>query len=218
MEVTTPDGAMHMWFAGEYLEVIQNQRLVYTDAVSDEHGNVLSPEQAGMPAEHPTTTEVRVELEPVGGGTRMTLTHVGIPAGSPGGAGWAMALDKLTSHLSARVIRQPDRPNVRLRSFPSHTGRDPLRTPPGSRASGAGRLYRGHEIGQRPARRPHRHQPREWTHQDADSALSGSNLPDTAMTVTSSSEVTTHLPSEIAGTVPLYPRADRRETPTPRTR
>ena len=84
MEVTTPDGTMHMWFAGQYLEVIENQRLVYTDAVSDEYGNVLSPEQTGMPAEHPITTEVRVELEPVDGGTKMTLTHVGIPAGSPG--------------------------------------------------------------------------------------------------------------------------------------
>ena len=104
MDVTTPDGAMHMWFAGQYLEVIENQRLVYTDAVSDEYGNVLSPEQTGMPADHPITTEVRVELEPVDGGTKMTLTHVGIPAGSPGGAGWAMALDKLASHLSTHSI------------------------------------------------------------------------------------------------------------------
>ena len=105
MEITTPDGTMQMWFAGQYLEVIENQRLVYTDAMSDEHGNVLSPEQTGMPAGHPTTTEVRVELEPVSGGTRMRLTHVGIPAGSPGAAGWAMALDKLTAHLSERSVQ-----------------------------------------------------------------------------------------------------------------
>ena len=100
MEVTTPDGTMQMWFAGQYLEVIENQRLVYTDAVSDEHGNVLPPDQTGMPSGHPATTEVRVELEPVNGGTKMKLTHVGIPAGSPGGAGWAMALDKFAAHLS----------------------------------------------------------------------------------------------------------------------
>jgi uncharacterized protein YndB with AHSA1/START domain len=105
MEVTTPDGTMQMWFAGQYLEVIENQHLVYTDAMSDEHGNVLSPEQTGMPAGHPTTTEVRVALEPANGGTRMRLTHVGIPAGSPGAAGWAMALDKLTAHLSERSIQ-----------------------------------------------------------------------------------------------------------------
>ena len=95
MEVTTPSGPMQMWFTGEYLEVIENQRLSYTDAMSDENGNVLSPELAGMPQGHPTTTEVRVELESVTSGTRMVLTHVGIPAGSPGALGWTMALDKL---------------------------------------------------------------------------------------------------------------------------
>jgi uncharacterized protein YndB with AHSA1/START domain len=105
MGVATPDGTVQMWFVGRYLEVIENQLLVYTDAMSDEHGNVLSHEQTGMPAGHATTTEVRVALEPVNGGTRMRLTHVGIPAGSPGAAGWAMALDKLTAHLSERSIQ-----------------------------------------------------------------------------------------------------------------
>lgn len=99
MEMTTPDGTMQMWFTGEYLEVIKNQRLVYTDSMSDENGNVKSPEQMGMPEGHPTTTEVRVELEHVSGGTRMVLTHLGVPAGSPGAAGWAMALDKLAANL-----------------------------------------------------------------------------------------------------------------------
>jgi uncharacterized protein YndB with AHSA1/START domain len=94
-----------MWFAGQYLEVIENQSLVYTDAMSDERGNVLSPEQTGMPAGHPTTTEVHVELESANGGTKMRLTHLGIPAGSPGAAGWAMALDNLTAHLSERSIQ-----------------------------------------------------------------------------------------------------------------
>lgn len=99
MEMATPDGTMRMWFTGEYLEVVENQRLVYTDSMSDESGNVRSPEQMGMPAGHPTTTEVRVEIEEVTGGTRMVLTHAGVPAGSPGAAGWAMALDKLAVRL-----------------------------------------------------------------------------------------------------------------------
>ena len=100
MEVQTPQGPLRMWFTGTYLEVVANQRLVYTDAVADEHGNVIAPEQMGMPAGHPAVTEVRVELEPVMGGTRMVLTHVGIPEGSPGAVGWAMALDKLTEQLT----------------------------------------------------------------------------------------------------------------------
>ncbi len=99
MEVATTDGTMQMWFTGEYLEVVENQRLVYTDAMSDENGHVLSPEQTGMPASHPVTTEVRVELEAAGGGTRLRLTHLGIPAGSPGAIGWGLALDKLDDHL-----------------------------------------------------------------------------------------------------------------------
>ena len=99
MDVATPDGTRQMWFAGEYLEVVDNQLLVYTDAMSDENGHVLAPEQTGMPAGHPTTTEVRVELEADGRETRMRLTHLGIPAGSPGAAGWGMALNKLSAHL-----------------------------------------------------------------------------------------------------------------------
>ncbi len=59
----------------------------------------MAPEQLGMPEGHPTTTEVRVELERLDGGTRMVLTHTGVPADSPGAAGWSMALDKLAVHL-----------------------------------------------------------------------------------------------------------------------
>jgi uncharacterized protein YndB with AHSA1/START domain len=84
MEMQTPDGPMQMWFTGEYREVVENERLVYTEAISDEHGNVSLPSDAGMPEGHPMTTEVRVELEGVGGRTKMVMTHVGIPGDSPG--------------------------------------------------------------------------------------------------------------------------------------
>ena len=52
-----------------------------------------------MPDGHPTTTEVRVELEDVDGHTKMVMTHIGIPEGSPGAAGWTMALDKLVGYI-----------------------------------------------------------------------------------------------------------------------
>ena len=99
MEMQTPGGPMQMWFTGEYREVVENERLVYTESMSDENGNVLSPSDMGMPEGHPTTTEVRVELENVGGRTKMVMTHVGIPADSPGAAGWGMAFDKLAVHV-----------------------------------------------------------------------------------------------------------------------
>ena len=59
----------------------------------------------GMPAGHPTTTEVRVALEDVGGRTKMVMTHVGVPSDSPGAAGWTMALDKLAACVEARGDR-----------------------------------------------------------------------------------------------------------------
>jgi uncharacterized protein YndB with AHSA1/START domain len=102
MQMETPNGPMKMWFTGEYVEVVEPERLVYTESMSDEHGNVLSPSEAGMPPGHPTTTEVTLELEDLGGRTRMVLTHTGIAAGSPGAAGWLMAFDKLAVHLGSQ--------------------------------------------------------------------------------------------------------------------
>ena len=101
MEVQTPNGPMRMWFTGEYREVVENERLVYTESISDENGHVSSLSDMGMPEGHPKTTEVRVELADIGGRTKMALTHSGIPQGSPGAAGWAMALDKLTAYVAA---------------------------------------------------------------------------------------------------------------------
>lgn len=101
MKVETPGGPMQMWFTGEYREVVEHRRLAYTESMADENGNVLSPAATGMPQGHPTTTEVIVELEDVGGRTKMVLTHVGIPGDSPGAAGWMMALDKLAAHVTA---------------------------------------------------------------------------------------------------------------------
>ena len=52
-----------------------------------------------MPPGHPVTTEIRVELEDLDGSTRMVMTHLGVPADSPGAVGWTMALDKLSTLL-----------------------------------------------------------------------------------------------------------------------
>jgi uncharacterized protein YndB with AHSA1/START domain len=96
MEVATPDGPRRMWFAGEHREVVEARRLVYSESVVDEDGQPLP-----MPAGHPGVTEVRVELEDLGERTRVVLTHVGIPPGSPGETGWAMALDALADVLTS---------------------------------------------------------------------------------------------------------------------
>ena len=105
MEMQTPNGPMQMWFTGEYLEVVEPERLVFTDSISDENGQAVSPTEMGMPDGHPTTTEVRVELLDDGGATKMLMTHVGIPSGSPGAAGWAMAFEKLAAHVEEQDSR-----------------------------------------------------------------------------------------------------------------
>ena len=102
MEMQTPNGTMEMWFTGEYIEVVENERLVYTESMSDQNGNVSSASDMGRPEGHPTTTEVRVELEDVGGRTKMVMTHAGVPSDSPGASGWTMAFDKLAAHVGAR--------------------------------------------------------------------------------------------------------------------
>jgi uncharacterized protein YndB with AHSA1/START domain len=91
MEVSTPNGPVQMWFTGEFREVVENRRLVYSEAVADEAGNVLG---------HHAMTEITVELEDTGGRTRMVMTHAGVPADSPGAAGWTMAFAKLAAHVA----------------------------------------------------------------------------------------------------------------------
>ena len=101
MEMSTPDGTMQMWFAGEFVEIDEPNRLVYTESMADEDGRILSAAEAGMPDGHPTTTEVHVELTEVDGRTAMRMRHVGVPADSPGAQGWNMAFDSLEQLLAA---------------------------------------------------------------------------------------------------------------------
>ena len=55
-----------------------------------------------MPDGHPTTTEVRVELDDLGGRTHVRVTHVGVPTDSPGATGWTVAFDKLASYADSK--------------------------------------------------------------------------------------------------------------------
>lgn len=101
MEMQSPDGPMRMWFTGEYVEVVEPELLVYTEAMADADGNVLSASAAGRPPDHPGVTVVKVQLTDLGGRTGMTMTHVGVPADSPGAAGWRMAFDELAAYVTS---------------------------------------------------------------------------------------------------------------------
>jgi uncharacterized protein YndB with AHSA1/START domain len=101
MEMLTPNGPMQMWFTGSYTDIDAPHRLAYTESMCDPDGNVISAAAMGLPDGHPDTTHVTVELAgDEHGRTRMVMTHVGIPAGSPGETGWAIAFDKLAAHLA----------------------------------------------------------------------------------------------------------------------
>ena len=96
----SPDGKMKMWSTGEFTELVPNERLVFTDSMADENGNVVSPQAMGMPEGYPQTTLVTVTLERLGEGqTKMVLTHEGVPAQAAGG--WSQAFEKMAELVSA---------------------------------------------------------------------------------------------------------------------
>ncbi len=101
MSMDNPETPMKMWFTGVFKEVVSPNRLVYTEAMCSEDGTILSPASMGMPEGTPDITEVIVDLEDLGGRTRMVLVHKGVPEGSPGEGGWRQAFDKLDARLAA---------------------------------------------------------------------------------------------------------------------
>jgi uncharacterized protein YndB with AHSA1/START domain len=106
MEMPMQDKVVKFWTTGEYTEVVPNQRLVYTDSLSDEHGNPIADARRGEHA-MPEITVVTVELTDQGGQTRMVMTHAGMVAGSQAanGAeyGWGQSFDKMTDYVAAHI-------------------------------------------------------------------------------------------------------------------
>jgi uncharacterized protein YndB with AHSA1/START domain len=100
MERVAAEGTMQMWTAGEYTEVTPHQRLAYTEYMADEQGHPT-------PAGSPTTTQVIVTLEDVGGRTKMVMRHVGLPA-NQGSArqGWEQAFTKMEEYLTTIRSKQ----------------------------------------------------------------------------------------------------------------
>ena len=95
MEMVRSERTMTMWFSGEYREIEEPTRLVYTESMCDADGNIISPQAMGMPEGHPEVTEIIVELSESGDKTKMKMIHIGVPADSGGAGGWAQAFDKL---------------------------------------------------------------------------------------------------------------------------
>ena len=100
MEMQTPKGEMKMHFVGEYLEIEPKTRLVYTETMGNEDGTPKTASQMNMPEGTKMETSVIVELQDLGGETKMTMTHQGVPADSPGAKGWEMAIGKMEQRVA----------------------------------------------------------------------------------------------------------------------
>lgn len=96
----SPEGE-DVYSAGTFLKVEPFEELVYTDSFADSEGNIVDPAVYGVDY-YPQPTRVTIRLEDLGGRTRLTLTHSGLPAGEHSemaSAGWSSSLDKLAAFL-----------------------------------------------------------------------------------------------------------------------
>lgn len=87
---------------GIYREIVPQELLVVTDSFADEQGNVVPATYYGMSADFPLEMVIKVRFEEQEGKTKLTLHHIGMPAGPDiEGAkqGWNESFDKLTEML-----------------------------------------------------------------------------------------------------------------------
>ncbi|EIA08156.1 SRPBCC domain-containing protein [Flavobacterium frigoris] len=91
------------WSTGIYKEIDPMKRIVYSDSFSDEKGNVVSAIHYGM-EELPVELQVSVTFEEFGDGTKMSLSHIGVPTGKMEEItkmSWNESFDKLEKMLIA---------------------------------------------------------------------------------------------------------------------
>jgi len=101
----SPDGK-YFWSTGTYKEIVPLERIVCTDSFSDEKGNIVSATHYGM-EEMPLELEVTITFEEFEGGTKMSLSHIGIPMGKMEEMtkiGWNESFDKLDKTLIANRL------------------------------------------------------------------------------------------------------------------
>lgn len=110
-----PGGAFHScihnpvfgdcWCVGVYEEIVRPERIVYTMAIADEHGNRIEPARAGHDPEWPGETRVTVTFDDDRGKTRLTLRQ-NVPESLAKRTGaypsWLEMLDRLADTLTTQ--------------------------------------------------------------------------------------------------------------------
>ena len=97
-----PDGKEY-WSTGVYQEIVEPERIVCTDSFADEKGKVVPASHYGMTGDIPMEMRISVTFEDLGGKTKMTLKHFGLPAGehrSGANQGWNESFDKLAEYIA----------------------------------------------------------------------------------------------------------------------
>jgi uncharacterized protein YndB with AHSA1/START domain len=91
-----------LWTTGVYREIVEPERIVYTDSWCDEQGTVVPGTRYGFSADFPLESLVTVTLADLGGKTRMTMTHAGLTRGDDFDTtenGWLESFDKLADSV-----------------------------------------------------------------------------------------------------------------------
>jgi uncharacterized protein YndB with AHSA1/START domain len=98
-----------------YREIVDPERIVYTDSFADEDGNVVPATHYGMSPDWPQEALVTVTLAERKGKTKLTLQHaVGSAPASERDLcqqGWSEMLDRLAGEAKARRSSMPNYAN-----------------------------------------------------------------------------------------------------------
>lgn len=104
MKESAEMGGRDLYSTGVFKKIDPYKEIVYTDSFSDEKGNAVPASYYGMTDDIPLELNVTVRFEDLGGKTRLTVTHEGLPAGeiSEGASiGWNESMDKFETALEA---------------------------------------------------------------------------------------------------------------------
>jgi uncharacterized protein YndB with AHSA1/START domain len=96
-----PDGREY-WGTGTFEEIVKQKRIVYTDHFADAKGNTVAPSYYDMPGDQPIELTVQVNMDDLGGKTRLTLEQCGLTDSEMvelSKEGWNQSLDKLAECL-----------------------------------------------------------------------------------------------------------------------
>ena len=110
----SPEGR-DFWGKGIYREIVEPERIVFTDFFADEEGTPGPATHYGMSPDWPAELLVTVTFAEHEDKTKLTLQHVGIPSGAEGDscdAGWTESLERLAGHL-AKALSQAQTPSAR---------------------------------------------------------------------------------------------------------